>query len=284
MICRMMLPALRPHSPAGGVKRGDLAVSGVSFFLGMLEKSRGEPVGEDGEPLPIRMTFADWHTYLMALSKSSFWTRMAQTELEDSRREKSWDRLDDLKISSEDDRGNRKGHRRRAKARRQRTSSCSSSSRSSSARSVSSGKNGGREGKSDMVLLKLLKELNQPKDVVAPSVFTGEDGASLKRFLVDYEDFFAAKYNGNERQKAKQLANFLGGKVKQAYEAMDGTNQKFRYLKPRLTKWYQGERLSSRRQAEKEFDKARLSFGDSTSIFALKLEQIAERAFPASLY
>jgi hypothetical protein len=65
---------------------------------------------------------------------------------------------------------------------------------------------------------------------------------------------------------------------------MNGTNQKFRDLKPRLIAWYQGERLSSRRRAEKEFDKARLSFGDSTSIFALKLEQLAERAFPASRY
>ena len=53
---------------------------------------------------------------------------------------------------------------------------------------------------------------------VQPQIFDRGDGTSVKIFLKDYEDYFEQKYNGNERQCARQLE--LGA----AHDALDTKN------------------------------------------------------------
>lgn len=121
------------------------------------------------------------------------------------------------------------------------------------------------------------------KDVVPPGTFDGLGAVSLRRFLSDFEEYFRAKYDGSSRQQAKHLRDFLGGQVREAFDAIDGTNMGYSSLKKKLMKWYSNERVSSRRQAETDFERAQIKPKESLTIFVLRLERMAERAFPGSV-
>lgn len=69
-------------------------------------------------------------------------------------------------------------------------------------------------------LARVLKAFKTQKDVVQPAVFDGSDGASLKRFLSEYEIYFDQKFDGTKQQQAKHLVQFLNGPVKRAYDAV----------------------------------------------------------------
>jgi hypothetical protein len=135
-------------------------------------------------------------------------------------------------------------------------------------------------GKRD--LISVLKRISYPKDVVNPGVFDGEEGNSLKTFLTEYEDYFTIKYDGTELQKSKQLEQFLGGRAKQAFDAMGGSKLKYYKLKPKLLTWYKSEKSSLRAHSEAEFEKAKMHQGDTFQIYALRLERLAREAFPDS--
>ena len=92
--------------------------------------------------------------------------------------------------------------------------------------------------------------------MVPPSFFDGKDGVSLKWFLREYEEFFKAKFHGNDHQQAKVLGQYLTGSAKQAYEAVDGSRLKYSRLKGMLLDWYQAEKVSIHQHAEPEFSRA----------------------------
>jgi hypothetical protein len=132
-------------------------------------------------------------------------------------------------------------------------------------------------------LTEILGSLSLARDVVMPGRFDGSDGSSLRKFLDEFDAYFTAKFKGTDRQRAKELGRFLCGPARRAYDAMDGTNVRYRELRPRLLEWYRGERISSQRQAEDEFERAHLQQGDSLAIFALRMERIVRRAYPDSV-
>lgn len=121
-----------------------------------------------------------------------------------------------------------------------------------------------------------------PRDVVPPGSFDGHGSISLRSYLIEYEHYFWAKYDGTTRQKAKHLGDFLSGPAREAYEALDGSHLEYSSVKKKLLKWYASKRISTRETAEAEFDRACMRDGESFSIFALRLERLAARAFPAS--
>ena len=105
-------------------------------------------------------------------------------------------------------------------------------------------------GSSQLRLCRALRDLEFRKEVVLPGVFDGKDGTSFKFFLKECEQFFSTKYEGSERQQSKVMAQYLSGSAKQAYDAMDGARLKYSKLKPKLLEWYQGKKISVRRQAD----------------------------------
>lgn len=132
-------------------------------------------------------------------------------------------------------------------------------------------------------LYKLFSSIRHPKEAVSPGKFSGEKGTSFREFLTDFDNYFAVKYDGNDRQKSQLLGSHLEGPAKRAFEAIDGARMNYSLLKPELLNWYVGERTSLRRKSESEFRKARMMPNDSLKIFALRLERLAAIAFPESL-
>lgn len=127
-----------------------------------------------------------------------------------------------------------------------------------------------------------LENIRQPRDVVPPDVFNGSEGFSMRRFLEEYEQYFSIKYKGSEKQKAKLLEKFLDGHVLRAYKAVGGARMRFDDLKPKLLRWYRSERPNLRHQAELDFEKAKIESEDTLHIYAMRLERLADRAYPDS--
>lgn len=126
------------------------------------------------------------------------------------------------------------------------------------------------------------KGRRRTRDVLSPGVFDGLGSISLRRFLTDYEHYFSLKFDGTSRQQAKHLGEFLAGHAREAYEAVGGAQMDYSRVKKKLLSWYSGERVSSRQTAEVEFDRATMRPSESLTIFALRMERLAARAFPAS--
>ena len=174
---------------------------------------------------------------------------------------------------------------RRKRTKRKDSDTCTStetdvSTTTDSETGESSGTSGPRRRKGGQ-LLKALETLRR-RDAVPPGIFTGSGEYSLKTFLRDYEDYFKDKFDGNDRQKARQLGQFLSGGVRRAYDAFDGSNLNYRVVKKKLLGWYSGERVSSRCQAETHFEKAEKQREDSITIYIFRLERLAEKAFSGS--
>ena len=121
-----------------------------------------------------------------------------------------------------------------------------------------------------------------PKEVVPPPIFKGTSGDSLKRFLKSYERYFAAKFNGTEREMSVQLGKFIQGPARSAYDAVNGTQLRYSKLATKLQGWYSAERTSQRSNKLGEFQRATMNESDTYNLFCLKLEQLAKNAFPDS--
>ena len=129
-------------------------------------------------------------------------------------------------------------------------------------------------------LSRLLLALQQPKNFVPPSKFDGSDSTSLRTFFKEYESYFDGCYQGSDVQKSKKLAEFLDGPIRTAFDAMEGHKMGYPKVRQKLDAWYRTQRTNTRGQAETEFGRARMRTGDTLSIYALRLERIAEKAYP----
>lgn len=177
----------------------------------------------------------------------------------------------------------RKNTRQKSLRRKQQEEDSTSTSDSGSSTTDSSSEDSNDDQRNnDRKLLKILKTFNRPRDAVPPEMFSGQGDISFKAFLREYENYFSAKFDGNNRQKARQLGKFLSSGVRRAYDAMDGSKMKYREVKEKLLSWYNVERVSSRRQAEADFDCVRKQVEDTHTIYTLRLERLAKKAFPNS--
>lgn len=120
------------------------------------------------------------------------------------------------------------------------------------------------------------------REVVAPGSFDGQGGVSLKRYLAEYENYFYMKFDGTARQKAQHLGEFLTGQARRAYDAVGGSHLEYPKVRRKLLSWYSGERISSKQSAEAEFERTIMRTGESYTIYALRLEHLASRAFHSS--
>ena len=127
-----------------------------------------------------------------------------------------------------------------------------------------------------------LHDYRYGREVVAPGMFKGDGASSLKSYLRDYEQYFEAKYKGNQRQKAKHLGQYLEGSAKRAYDAIDGGALKYGDLKSKLLQWYQAEKVNQRSNREVAFETAQMLPTDTLTIYALRLERFASKAWPDS--
>lgn len=160
--------------------------------------------------------------------------------------------------------------------------SSNSSSSSSDDEVVPQRKTHKKSKRSDVSLSDALRQLRLPKEAVSPGKFDIKTGTSLRRFLSSFERYFDCKFDGTDRDKALQLGYFLQGSIRNAYDAMNGSQTKYCKLKPKLLEWHKNERSSVRQKSFAEFQNAKMLPDDSLGIYCLRLEGLALKAFPKS--
>ena len=87
-------------------------------------------------------------------------------------------------------------------------------------------------------IAQLLRALQVPKEVVPPAKWDPSSACSFREFLLSYEEYFDAKFQGGEKERSRQLRGFLVGSAGSAYDAVGGANIRYRDLKPALLEWH----------------------------------------------
>lgn len=119
-----------------------------------------------------------------------------------------------------------------------------------------------------------------PKEVVTPDCFAVDGTQSMKVFLDDYERYFRTKYDGNERDCTKELARFISGEVRDAYDALGGSRLKYREMKPSLLQWYKSQCVGQTHRCKGELKKIMMKKGESYKLYCMRLQELANRAYP----
>ena len=119
-----------------------------------------------------------------------------------------------------------------------------------------------------------------PKDVVTPDCFDMDGTQSLKGFLDDYERYFRAKYDGTERDCTKELARFISGEVKDAYDALGGSRLKYRDMRPSLLQWYKAQCVGRTHKFKGELKHTIMKKGETYKLYCMRLQELAHRAYP----
>jgi len=234
--------------PAHEVRSGKLVDPAVDFVTKLLARDSSEPMCANGRRLPFRQSFADWRDFLNDLMNSRFWQNYSGVTSSYQAHTVVTPEPFEATTSS--------GHR-------------DSTSRDSSSATGE--------------LIAALQALRFPKQVIPPEEFDPQKSYSLQKFLSNFERYFEAKFDGTEEEKSAHLGKFLLGTAKRAFQALGGSRIKYGELKEMLLTWYQTESVNALQRATNEFEQARLLSEDKLSIYCMRLEQLASRAFPNSV-
>ena len=278
-----------------GIGDNAMKLDGVSFLSGLLQRSEKEPRDGRDVPLPFRQSFHHWYKYFSDLKSNDYWddsklrhdqhrvgkcgkgdiSSFCETSTPTKRKfPKNFS-------SSDGGRKSKSYFRNPGNARNKKSLanfSSDESSESSGKSEVTTDCSEDSESKKRN-LVRLTKSLRLGKDAVSPGIFDGRQEESMKEFLAEYEQYFHDKYGGTNKQCARQLAQFLAGPARAAYDALDGAHCKYSKLKPLLFAWYKSEHVSQRSNYEAKFDSAHMLQNESLTIFAMRLERLARRVF-----
>ena len=137
---------------------------------------------------------------------------------------------------------------------------------------------------SSAYVLKRDKSRYFPKDVVMPEPYDEDCKGSFKDFLKDFERYFSLKFEGNEKDRCRELGRFLVGEVKEAYEALGGPLLKYPAMKSELQLWHKSAQVGKVRIRRAELSNATMKNGESFKLYCMRLEKLAYRAFPHDQY
>ena len=285
----------------------------VEDFTGrLLSRDKSEPRDEKLKLLPYRQTFSDWYTFFQTLLTSPAWSGILsenahRCQPQPQAKFSLYDGGDSQeshghvgytgKNYDSSEKGVRPKHRNRIFVRSPvAQDSVSSKSASSTEQRSSSSSSQTEEGsceerrrkprrkkmERDSDLIRILAGLKNAKEVIPPVPFNPTDCGSLRRFLCSFEKYIDSRYDSTDKEKAAQLAKYLRGSAKIAYDAMAGSSMRFSQLKPMLIDWYRSQQGDGYEARRSEFANARKQEGESFGIFCLRLERLASRLFQRS--
>lgn len=119
------------------------------------------------------------------------------------------------------------------------------------------------------------------REIVQPEPFDIEGRLSLRKFLENYERYFKNKFEGNQRDCTRELARFITGELREAYDALGGSQRKYRDMKELLLEWYRTQRVGRAHRWKTEFQQAEMKRNESLKLYCMRLEDLAQRAYSA---
>ena len=118
------------------------------------------------------------------------------------------------------------------------------------------------------------------KDVVSPDVYALDSNLSIHKFFVDFEHYFLLKYYDHDRDRCRMLGKFLAGEIKQVYDVLGGCHLGYFLVKDKLLNWYDSQKYVQKHKKKCEFYNAKLKDGESLTLYCMRLEVLADLAYP----
>ncbi|KAL7642679.1 UNVERIFIED_CONTAM: hypothetical protein RMT77_007244 [Armadillidium vulgare] len=129
------------------------------------------------------------------------------------------------------------------------------------------------------MLTELVKNTQRPK-AVPPGKYSYETGQDLNKFFVQFETFCQYHYSGSQRHWSQLLERYLEGSFLKLYLVINKTVDSYSEIKSIMLRWFQQEERHKNNRRLQEFMNANRLPGESINMLALRLEQLASKAFP----
>ena len=120
------------------------------------------------------------------------------------------------------------------------------------------------------------------KEVTKPCVFELDGFQSIKKFFRNFETYFDQKFVDTNNGATQELKEFLPEELIQVYNIVGGPTIKYQKMKDHLMKWYKSQSKSTR-DFRIEFYSSRMKSTETLSMYAMRLERLANRAFPDNI-
>lgn len=125
-------------------------------------------------------------------------------------------------------------------------------------------------------LLKCLDNRTAPK----PEPYDPQSGRHLREFLEEFESYCASAYKGSSSNWIGELAKFLKGEALQAYKAYRALPDTYEDLKKKLLRWHKRGDQKRKDSHKKLFAKAAREPGEPVRLFAPRLCNLFQLAYP----
>lgn len=118
------------------------------------------------------------------------------------------------------------------------------------------------------------------REIVAPGTFIMNGWQSLRSFLISYERYFYAKFEGSSRDCTQHLVGFLPDAMKTYYTALGANRLRFPDMKRELMLWYNTQERHGTRHWKGQLREMTMTAGESLKVYAMRLQEISCKAYP----
>jgi len=129
------------------------------------------------------------------------------------------------------------------------------------------------------MLTQIIAKAYKPK-AVPPRKFNAAKEHNLRTFFKQFERYCQVTYPDQPEDWVIVLGNFLEGSYSDLYDQIIREEISYSAIKDALLQWWDYEAGVRKDKASQEFMLAKRKPGESVNMFALRLEQLANRAYP----
>lgn len=130
-----------------------------------------------------------------------------------------------------------------------------------------------------VALTQIMQHAYKPR-VVPPTKFCNKLDQHINTFFSQFEQYCHYQYPGSCDQWARLLPNYLEGSYLELYKQLSKKTLDYTIIKSTMVKWcdHEYQRMSERHL--QAFNSAVMRKDESVTMFALRLEQLASKAYP----
>ena len=118
------------------------------------------------------------------------------------------------------------------------------------------------------------------RNVPEPEPFQLGTGQKINKFFQIFERYCEYQYSNDKNDWIKVLGKYLQGEIKSVYEAVKIAKDDYIKIKTRILDYYQMNKEKIDTDRKSQFEQAKMKPGELIGIYALRLESLAEKAYP----
>lgn len=122
--------------------------------------------------------------------------------------------------------------------------------------------------------------INKTQKVIPPGKYRTDSGETLVQFLERFEEYCKKMYPGSTEGRLPLLGSHLEGPVLHVYRTIASSAYCYEDVKVKLLQWYKDELAREQKSELEKFMEATLQEQESAAVYALRLENLAQKAFP----